>query len=591
MKWALDPDRPEIDYSWWKFVSDVASYVRPYKWRFFTGTLCRLISDVAWLYQPIALAKIIDFFVHYQTGQSLRTVWLLLLVWGFVSFIKPIGQNLGKGLIFILNQSVSYDIKIKALKHIFSLDIGWHERENVGNKAQRINTAADALVATLSIWINNVVEICVVLIGMPLIIGGIDKMAGLFCLAFMLFYLLVARKFTEKIGYIQYYVQIASENVSGQIYQFLGNVRTIKVLGAVTYSLEKVSQFLDKYVSLVVGRIKVARSQRAVLDGIFQLFRVGMFVYAIFGVVAGHYEVGFLVLLNSYILKMYESTDELATIYQELVVSRYGLGRLKEIFDQPIMTAREDGKVKLSREWGQLSITHLSFQYGENEVLNDISFKIKRGEKIGIVGLSGAGKSTLFKLLLKEYEDYKGEIKFDELSLREISPKDYYAHTAVVLQDTEVFNFSLKDNITIGRGKFDRAAFERALDVAHVRDFLHKLPQGVDTLIGEKGVKLSGGEKQRLGIARAVYKEPELLLLDEATSHLDIESEKSIQDSLHKFFDTVTAIVIAHRLTTIKEMDRIIVIEGGRLIEQGSFSRLMRTPKGRFRQLWKKQKI
>ena len=224
-------------------------------------------------------------------------------------------------------------------------------------------------------------------------------------------------------------------------------------------------------------------------------------------------------------------------------------------------------------------------------MLSRISFAIGRGEKIGIVGLSGAGKSTIFKLLLKEYEDYKGEIKFDGLSLREISPKDYYAQTAAVLQDTEVFNLSLRENITIGKEKFDRASFERALDVAHVRGFLHKLPQGVDTLIGEKGVKLSGGEKQRLGIARAVYKEPELLLLDEATSHLDIESEKKIQESLHEFFQSVTAVVIAHRLTTIKEMDRIIVIENGRIVEHGSFSKLMRTPRGRFRELWKKQKI
>ena len=223
--------------------------------------------------------------------------------------------------------------------------------------------------------------------------------------------------------------------------------------------------------------------------------------------------------------------------------------------------------------------------------MNDISFEIKRGEKIGVVGLSGAGKSTLFKLLLKEYEDYKGLIKFDGLNLREVSPKDYYAHTAVVLQETEVFNFSLKDNVTIGREKYTKSSFDKALEISHVQDFLHKLPQGVDTLIGEKGVKLSGGEKQRLGIARAVYKEPELLLLDEATSHLDIESEKSIQDSLHQFFESVTAIVIAHRLTTIKEMDRIIVIEGGKLVEQGSFSKLMKTPGGRFRELWKKQKI
>ena len=161
----------------------------------------------------------------------------------------------------------------------------------------------------------------------------------------------------------------------------------------------------------------------------------------------------------------------------------------------------------------------------------------------------------------------------------------------MVLQDTEVFNFSLKNNITIvGTGNDTDQQVKTATDIANVKDFIDKLPQGMDTIIGEKGVKLSGGEKQRLGIARAVYKKPQILFLDEATSHLDLESEQKIRDSLHKFFQKVTAIVIAHRLTTIKEMDRIIVIEKGRIIEIGSFDELYKK-RGRFFELWEKQKL
>ncbi len=155
-----------------------------------------------------------------------------------------------------------------------------------------------------------------------------------------------------------------------------------------------------------------------------------------------------------------------------------------------------------------------------------------------------------------------------------------------------MFNFSLKDNVTISlpHDEFHAKAFNESISTAHITDFLYKLPQGVDTLVGEKGIKLSGGEKQRLGIARAIYKQPDLLLLDEATSHLDLESEEKIQDSLHQFFKKVTAIVIAHRLTTIKEMDRIIVLEDGRIIEDGTFAQLQRK-KGRFHELWEKQKL
>ncbi len=258
---------------------------------------------------------------------------------------------------------------------------------------------------------------------------------------------------------------------------------------------------------------------------------------------------------------------------------------------QPV-TDLENGKVSFPAQWKSIEFKNVSFAYGDKKVFDDSSFTITRGEKIGIVGLSGAGKSTLFKLLLKEYENYKGEIIIDNTPLVTISKSDYFKHTSVVLQDTEVFNFSLRDNITISsyENKNDEGLFEKSLSIAHIKEFSQKLPLGVNTLIGEKGVKLSGGEKQRVGIARAVFKNPELLLLDEATSHLDVESEEKIQDSLHTFFQSVTAIVIAHRLTTIKEMDKILMIEDGKIIEQGSFDELYKK-QGRFYTLWEKQKL
>jgi ATP-binding cassette subfamily B protein len=206
--------------------------------------------------------------------------------------------------------------------------------------------------------------------------------------------------------------------------------------------------------------------------------------------------------------------------------------------------------------------------------------------------LSGAGKSTLFKLILKEHELNSGELLFENVSIKDISKKDYFNYVAVVLQDTELFNSTLKENIIITNSEEENnsSLLDKAVEIAHVKDFMDKLPFGMDTVIGEKGVKLSGGEKQRVGIARAVFKNPQLFLLDEATSHLDIESEQKIQDSLHKFFKDVTAIVIAHRLTTIKEMDRIIVMEDGKIVEIGNFEELY-SKRGRFYELWERQKI
>jgi ABC-type multidrug transport system fused ATPase/permease subunit len=177
--------------------------------------------------------------------------------------------------------------------------------------------------------------------------------------------------------------------------------------------------------------------------------------------------------------------------------------------------------------------------------------------------------------------------------LRKIRSSSYYDQAAVVLQDTEVFNLPLKENITIAQvsGGEDKKRLAQAVKIAHVDDFIGRLPQGVETPVGEKGIRLSGGEKQRVGIARAIYKQPQILFLDEATSHLDLESEEKIRDSLGKFFRTVTAVVIAHRLTTIRQMDRILVMEGGRIIESGTFEELQAKEGGRFRELWDKQNL
>jgi ABC-type multidrug transport system fused ATPase/permease subunit len=314
--------------------------------------------------------------------------------------------------------------------------------------------------------------------------------------------------------------------------------------------------------------------------------------FIVYGISQGNYSVGFLILFYGYFGNILQSIGELAEITQDYIVAKLAVGRMMDLLHEPVTIDREDEKLPFPEDWEKIIFKNISFLYGENAVLENVSFSIKRGERIGVVGLSGAGKSTLFKLLLKEHEDYTGEILIDDTPLRAISKSSYFVHAAPVLQDTEVFNFSLRNNITLANENeaSNEELFERALRVSHVADFVPKLPKGVETLIGEKGVKLSGGERQRVGIARAVFKNPQILLLDEATSHLDVESEEKIRTSLHEFFQSVTAIVIAHRLTTIRGMDRILVLENGHIIEDGTFEELIKK-QGRFFELWEKQKF
>jgi ABC-type multidrug transport system fused ATPase/permease subunit len=314
-------------------------------------------------------------------------------------------------------------------------------------------------------------------------------------------------------------------------------------------------------------------------------------LFTTLNVLNGNFKVGVIALVLLYFNKIEEASSELAETAHEFILAKISLMRMEEIL-QEMPAVELSGSQQFNSQWKKLVLKNVHFRYQGREVLKDISLTITRGEKIGIVGISGAGKSTLFKLLLKLYDNYEGTICYDDLALRDIKRNSYLNYITVVPQETELFNLSLKDNIAI-TGKeetIDEKRLNRAVSISHVKDFLNKLDNGLDTMIGEKGVRLSGGERQRVGIARALYRKPDILLLDEATSHLDSISERTIQDALHEFLKDVTAIIIAHRLSTLKEVDKILVIKQGRVNEQGTFDELLEK-QGEFWKLWQKQKF
>jgi ABC-type multidrug transport system fused ATPase/permease subunit len=301
--------------------------------------------------------------------------------------------------------------------------------------------------------------------------------------------------------------------------------------------------------------------------------------------------VSILVLFFGYFRMIERATLEISDITNDIIIAKIGIQRMVSILhEEPTIEGKGKGLAYPSA-WKQLEVRNVHFAYEHKAVLKDVSLTLNRGEKVGVVGLSGAGKSTFFNLLLDLHEEYTGEILLGGVSLKDIDRTAYIDHVSVVLQETELFNASLRDNITmaaVGEQELSEEHLQEVLRIAHLSSLLEKLPEGLESVVGEKGVKLSGGEKQRVGIARALYRKPDLLLLDEATSHLDVESEKLIQEALHDVFQKVTAVVIAHRLSTIREMDRIVVLDGGRIVEQGSFEQLL-TRGGKFASLWKKQ--
>lgn len=581
-----------MNYTYKRTIAFFVQFLKPYKGIVILSFLLSFIASISALYNAFALSQIIDFVFKYSKGDSLSEIYSIIYVWLLVIIIRYASIFYSRSSAVFIAERAAMDTEIFSVNHISKIDISWHEKENSGNKIKRIERASRSIVEMVRLWRGTVVDIIVNFLGIVFIIYQFDSMLVLFMVVYQVIYYFIASATRERGIKAMLEANIKDEVITGFWYEIASNIRSIKVLGMATKIIEYARDKSEEYLIDVKRRIFWFQLG-GVSEGTFEAFtRIFFIIYIIWGIVNGRYEPSFLVLFYSYFNTLSNSVGQLSDVAQDTATAKSNIGRLTEILDEPILIDDEKNKIDFPSNWNSIKIKNLSFEYGKSKVLNNINIEIKKGEKLGIVGLSGAGKSTLFKLLLKEYENYEGNIMIGNASLKDINKRSYVQHIAAVLQETEVFNMSLHKNITIANSDQmkNKNLFERSLDIAHIKDFLNKLPSGEETLIGEKGIKLSGGERQRLGIARAVFKNPEILFLDEATSHLDVESERKIQDTLKIFFKDVTAVVIAHRLSTIREMDRIIVLENGQIIEEGTFDEL-HSKESRFKEFWDKQKI
>lgn len=590
---APSSDSVKSLYSDREVIRDLYGFLKPYRMKFWAATILRLVADIVWLYPAFGIARLVTILSGVQTGDEkfAASMWV---IGGYIvaMLVRSFSIYFSRMWGFYASERAALDAQNKGIAHLYDLDIAWHEKENAGNKLKRVTGAGDAIDRSVRIWFNSLIEVFVNALGMTVILATVDRFISLTIGVFVVTYFFLSRALLKRASAAAREVNVTEEVLSGVMFEGLNNIRTVKALGVIRQAMSTVERAANEAFGKIRIRIFRFQIRDVCLSLWINIFRVACFVVIVTGIIRGNYDVGFLLLFTGYFSRIVDSVATLSDSVQQWVIGKYSIGRLMDILRTPAFPEGELATRNIPKDWKEIRLEHVSFSYGGHDVLSDVSFTIRRGERIGIVGLSGAGKSTLFKLFMKENETYRGEIFIDNVPLRSIKRSSYYEKATVVLQETEVFNFSLKENITIAQTgkKPDIKALNRALDIAHVSAFSEKMSQGIDTIIGEKGVKLSGGERQRIGIARAIYKGPDVLFMDEATSHLDLESEEKIQEALHIFFKEVTAVVIAHRLTTIKEMDRILVLEGGKILEEGSFAELQNNH-GRFFGLWEKQKL
>lgn len=584
----------DIAYSNSQFVRDLATYIAPFKKKFFTGVFFRLTSDIGRLYRAFAISMIVPLLATIHEPSSYQAIIIYLGIWLVTVVYVGFAHDFSKYLGFQVAESAGLSFYKKCLKHIFLLDLSWHELEGSGNKMKRIERGYDGMNESVRRVFDVLIEVLVNTVGVVIIFFALDRMLSIAILFFIITYFFLGRRLLKKASAQEQVVSRRMEELSGLTFESLNNILTIKALGFHSGILKVISDHIKILIEEIRKRIFYYRIQSGALNTYFFVFELAIISYIIWSIFNGNYTISLLLLFVGLFQRVGQSTTELVDVTQQIVVNKIWISRAVALLSVPIGIEDPEKKSKQLEyplSWKELHIKNIHFAYKKGNALTDVSFSVKRGESVGIVGLSGAGKSTLFKLLLDLYEDYDGDILLDKTPLKQIERQSYITHVSTVLQDTELFNMSLRENIEIANLKKSGAIkLTDAIQMAHLTDVVEGLSNKLDTIVGEKGVKLSGGQRQRVGIARAIYRDPDILLLDEATSHLDGHSEKQIQEAIAEVKGKFTTIVIAHRLSTIQQMDKIVVLDHGKVKEMGTFSELL-AKKGAFAKMWQMQKL
>ena len=514
----------------------------------------------------------------------------LTVAYGVARLLSRGFEQLRDVVFAVVAQRAFRNLALETFQHIHKLSLRYHISRKTGALSRIIERGVKGLEFLLRFLLFSIGPLVLEL----LIIAGImffwfDYSYLAVIIIMISAYVWFTLKVTEWRVKIRKFMNDQDTDANQKAIDSLLNYETVKYFSAEEREAKRYDGALKLYEN---AALKTAYSLAFLNFGQSLIITAGLIIVmamAAIGVQNGYLTVGDFVMVNAYMIQITMPLNFLGTVYREI---RQGLVDMSEMFDlleQPAELVDSQHASELNLKGGHISIKNVTFGYDEKRpILQDVSLEINPGETVAIVGPSGSGKSTLGRLLFRFYDVQKGAIKIDGQDVRDITQTSLHGSIGVVPQDTVLFNDTIYYNIAYGLDNPSRSRVEKAAKDAQIHDFIMALPAGYETTVGERGLKLSGGEKQRVGIARTLLKNPPILLLDEATSALDTETEREIRDALTNASEGRSVLTIAHRLSTIAHADRIIVLENGCIVEVGDHEALL-LKKERYYSLWTKQ--
>lgn len=586
------PDAPGRQRTDWATLRTLFPYLWVYKWRVIAALGALIGAKMANVGVPLVLKKLIDqLAIDPAHPQALLVLPVgALIAYGALRLSTTVFTELREFLFARVTQRAVRTIALKVFRHLHALSLRFHLNRQTGGMTRDIERGTRGVNSLISYSLFNVLP---TLVEITLVLGYLafnyDIWFTVITAGALATYITFTVVVTEWRTHFRRTMNELDSKANTKAIDSLLNYETVKYFGNEDYEAKRYDQGLQHYENAAV-RSQTSLSVLNTGQSLIIATAVTLILWrATEGVIAGTMSLGDLVLVNSFMIQLYIPLNFLGVIYREIKQALADMERLFGLLDQNREVADAPAAQPLVTKGAHVAFSHVEFSYeSKRQILFDVDFAIPAGTTTAVVGHSGSGKSTLSRLLFRFYDVNKGSISIDGQDIRNVTQQSLRSSIGIVPQDTVLFNDTIEYNIAYGRPGASHADIVAAARAASIHEFIESLPDGYATMVGERGLKLSGGEKQRVAIARTLLKNPAILIFDEATSALDSKSEQAIQGQLKEIAKNRTTLVIAHRLSTIADAQQIIVLDHGRIVERGTHGSLL-AARGLYAQMWERQ--